>query len=161
MFVPVQAITQRGGIAMHIDQLIKTRGGFLAIGRDGTPTPISDREALEMMQAAGSVPVVVLNLAKSLADFRRLAGTRQKFSSHGVQQVSGASYKQVRGWTDAGIITACETTPQGAKMYDFESAFIAGIAGGLRRRGTPQPIIKRVADFIRGEVPAETGAVKV
>ncbi len=143
---------------LYIDKLTESLGGFLTILPDGTPGLIAEREALENMLAAGSVPVVIINLAKSLADFRRLAGGRDRFSSHDVQKVSGGSYKQIRAWTDCGIIVACETTAQGAKMYDFESAFIAGLAGGLRRPGTPQKIIKRIADFVRGEVPAAVEA---
>lgn len=59
---------------LYIDKLTESLGGFLTILPDGTPGLIAEREALENMLAAGSVPVVIINLAKSLADFRRLAG---------------------------------------------------------------------------------------
>lgn len=144
---------------MYVETLIESRGPFLIVDADGD---VSFRRRSQI-DTTIDIPLVVVNVAQALARFKQLAGDRQEFTSHQLQQVSGMTYRQVTKWTRFGLLPSCGIAPGSGsgRLYGIDAAFIGGLLGGLRRAGQPTPVLKAVAELCREPAAVESEPVEV
>jgi hypothetical protein len=99
--------------------------------------------------------IVVVTIMNGLTDFARFFGEEERtFTVGELAQIAAVPYTVADSWITAGILTidGVDSTKK-ERSASYRTAFIAALAGGLRRRQTVPlslKVLKNVGDVIRG-----------